>query len=454
MHYKLSLPIMSGCLDLGIAKPDQYKEVAKTLAVEGIEFVVLMEDRQPDFFLKYDTYNAESFVRLNRHGPYNNNRYYPTQNDLKLFVQAFHDAGIAIHYGFWVHENRWINKRHPELLLTDSNGIRLHSEHFLYDFNPLLKMEQDCEYGIRKDEVFAEYVCEQYSNLADDFGFDGLFLGDGGMGFRIFGNDSIGVNCYDYSNSSMVQFAASEYCHNVNDHDCLLSKEKKEKSLMRTLGTITSNHGLRTTDFSNDIWSYHQKEWISWNCAEWSNFYKTLAEYLHINKNEKLGAFNCMNYGPQQALMHGIDYSAIVMSGLDYLVFQTYDYAWGTHFKLDKKDTTTNFQELVSLNRYLLASSSRSKIKILFTAETSDSIENWHCPSTKTLEETRIYSQHATQGKLDNNMSNVNSNSFIDDDNSILTPITDGSFIVWMNDTPKDLISQIRCNFGANLEKK
>ena len=220
----MSPPIISGCLDLGIAKPAQYKEIAKILAGVGVEFVVLMEDRQPDFFLKYDKYNGESFVRLNRHGPHNNT-YYPTQNDLKLFIQSFHDAGIGIHYGFWVHENRWIDKRHPELLLTDSNGKRLHSEYFINDFNPLLKMENDPVYGITKDEAFVDYICKQYSNLADDFMFDGLFLGDGGMGFRIFGDDSIGINRYDYSNSSIMRFATSQYCQISNDNKCLLHKE-------------------------------------------------------------------------------------------------------------------------------------------------------------------------------------------------------------------------------------
>ena len=445
----MSAPIISGCLDLGIAKPNHYKEVAKTLAGVEVEFVVLMEDRQPDFFLKYDKYNGESFVRLNRHAPHNNT-YYPTQNDLKLFIQSFHDEGIGIHYGFWVHENRWVDKRHPELLLTDSNGKRLQSEYFIYDFNPLLKMEHDPVYGITKDECFVDYICKQYSNLADDFMFDGLFLGDGGMGFRIFGDDSIGVNRYDYSNSSIMRFATSQYCQDSNDHNCLLNRERIQETVNKMFETTAGNQSLTTTDFSNDIWLYHQKDWISWNCAEWTSFYKTLAAYLHTNRKEKLSAFNCMNYGPQQAIMHGVDYEAIATAGLDYLIFQTYDYAWGTHFKLDRKDIKTNFEELVSLNRSLLRCPSRSKISILFTAETGDSIENWQCPPTKTLEETRVYSQRIEKDEeVHNKHSHDDNSGSVNKDNNITTPLTDGLFIVWINDTPIERIAEITHSFGA-----
>lgn len=453
---------MGGCLDLGIAKPNQYTDISKMLADEKIQFVVLMEDRQPDFFIKYEEYNPESFVRLNRHGPNSNTYYYPTQEDMRSFVKAFHDARIEILYGFWIHENRWIDERHPELLLTDSNGKSLRSESFLYDFNPLLKMKLDAEHGIRNDERFAEYICKQYSKLADDFEFDGLFLGDGGMGLRIFGDDSIGVNRYDYSRYSMMRFVTSRYYQNYHDHDCLLVKEKKDKDSLTkaaTSSTMASNqNGLTTTDLSNDIWSYHQKQWIDWSCVEWSNFYKRLADYLHTSRSEKLGAYSCMNYGPEQALMHGIDYRGIAASGLDYLVFQTYDYAWGTYFKLKKKDMNTNFQELVSLNKYLLESSLRSKLKILFTAETNDDIENWHCPPAKTLEEARTYSQDITKrNAMSNNNFKANKNrSSIEDDgnNSSMpsTPITDGFFVVWINTTPADMITKIRDNFGDNSE--
>src|SRR5689334_7200962 len=189
----MSLPIKSCCLDLGIAKPNRYNKISNMMAEKEIQFVVLMEDRQPDFFINYDKYSAESIVGLNKHGP-ENNTYRPTQRDLRSFVETFRDEEIEILYGFWVHENTWIDERHSELLLTDSNGKSLSSESFVYDFNPLLKMKIDSEYGIRNEEEFAEYIYKQYSNLADDFGFNGLFLGDGGMGFRLFGDDSIGVN--------------------------------------------------------------------------------------------------------------------------------------------------------------------------------------------------------------------------------------------------------------------
>jgi hypothetical protein len=268
------------------------------------------------------------------------------------------------------------------------------------------------------------YTCRQYSKLADDFGFDGLFIGDGGMGFRLFGDDSVGVNTYDFSNSSIVGFLESkQYRDDVdNNHDCILEKEIGDINMTRS---IIASH----------IWSFHQKKWIEWNCTQWSNLYYTLASFLHAKGKHKLGAFNCMNYGPEEALIHGVDYKAIAKSGLDYLIFQTYDYAWATYFKLHNKDIRNNLEQLISLNNYL--SSLKSKPKVLFTAETSDSIEGWNCPLPRTLEQVRAYSTL------------VDSSSCNFEQGSAARPLTDGFFIVWLNEVPGEHISKMRENFGT-----
>lgn len=438
---------MSGCLDLGIAKPNQYNEVAKMLAEEEIEFVVLMEDRQPDFFLNYDRFDRELFVRLNRHGPYNGNHYYPTQGDLKLFVDGLHDSNIKVLYGAWIHENRWIIRRHPEILLTDREGHLLHTNNLSVDFNPLAELKSDHDYGIRNGDKFVEYMYKQYSKLADDFGFDGLFIGDGGMGFRMFGDDNIGVNCYDYSKSSITKFLDSEFFSTNGNHnqknECILNRKEIKEYLASEEEKIAQSNFSNNNTISEDIWLYHKDEWTEWNCLEWSNFYRTLAHNLHFYRNEKLGAFSCMNYGPEKAIRHGVDYRTIATSGLDYLIFQTYDYAWGKHFRLEAKDIAANAQELLSLHSHLSSWSSRQKIKILFTAETGDSIENWYCPASLTLEEISKYI--LAKSKDDEHHFSMNE-KLVDSgmQNFVSGPVADGVFIVWINETAASLISDIR----------
>jgi hypothetical protein len=405
-----------------------------------------MEDRHPDFFLSYDRFNSELYVRLNRHGPYNDTHYYPTQRDMKLFVNSLHDYGINILYGLWIHENRWILRRHPETLLTNRAGQQLHNSNLSADFNPLVELKADSDYGIKNGDKFVDYACKQYSKLAEDFGFNGLFIGDGGMGFRIFGDDNIGLNCYDYSKSSIIKFIDSEFfstndsSHNQSSQCVLNSKETKtylasEENLVRS----TSHNAIST-----DIWLHHKEEWIKWNCLEWSGFYQALAHHVHL-RNAKLGAYSCMNYGPKKAVMHGIEYKSIATSGLDYLIFQAYDYAWGRHFKLDAKDTEANVQELYSLHLHLSSSrSSRQQMKIFVTAETQDNIENWQCPDVLSLDEIKTYV--FTKSRTDRYyQSNINESIInYNTEGSVSQSIIDGIFIVWINETKPNTISAIK----------
>jgi hypothetical protein len=123
-----------------------------------------------------------------------------------------------------------------------------------------------------------------------------------------------------------------------------------------------------------------------------------------------------MNYGPERALIHGVDYRSIAHAGLDYLIFQTYDYAWSQYFRLHNKDILTNLRELLCTKAYI----HDSNTKLLFTEETADSVEKWDCPLSHTLGEVYAYSSTRIfrHGDWD--------------------PAVDGAFIVWINDTPFD----------------
>jgi hypothetical protein len=163
----LSLPQVAdgrtwACVDLG-AFPRPLPRL------EGLEGVVIMEDRDPRFFLSFAGYEAGRDTTLNRHGPL---RQWATHDDLKLLVAQLHAQGIKAaigvwNYGGWLFHRgpRWV-RAHPEL-----RHMALSSQ--LYPFVRL-----------RPEEItYAEYIGRQYARLHEAFDFDGLMLGDGFCGF-------------------------------------------------------------------------------------------------------------------------------------------------------------------------------------------------------------------------------------------------------------------------------
>lgn len=119
-----------------------------------------------------------------------------------------------------------------------------------------------------------------------------------------------------------------------------------------------------------------------------------------------------MNYGPCIAVAHGADYKAIANAGLDYLVFQTYDYAWGPYkFDILSKDITTNLFELLCTKAYI----GKTKTKLLFTTEVGDRVEGWKSPIAHTLGETYTYAN----------------TTFFDGERK--RSCVDGTLVVWSN---------------------
>jgi len=157
----------AACVDLGAFRkplPD-YQE---------IETLVIMEDRQPKFFLSYDGYKPNEKVPLNRHGPY---RHYILQKDLKELVIKLHQKKKKVLIGFWAFwsdgirgPTAWL-KKHPELKSRRSDEADIG--------NPFAVLSQE-------KIPFVSHIVAQYKKLQKDFQFDGLFLGDGLNGFRNF----------------------------------------------------------------------------------------------------------------------------------------------------------------------------------------------------------------------------------------------------------------------------
>lgn len=141
----------------------------------GINEVVIMEDRAPHFFLNYSGFNPDQEVPLNRHG---NKQDKWTMEDLRKLSETLHEADIRVIIGFWA--NTEDKDNNP---FVKQNWDRL---------QPLLPMSDDMNvmsFVIDKDgrEVtFADYVVAQYKKISRDIEFDGLFLGDGLMGWRSF----------------------------------------------------------------------------------------------------------------------------------------------------------------------------------------------------------------------------------------------------------------------------
>lgn len=136
---------------------------------DGLEGIVLMEDRDPRFFLSFAGYEANRDTTLNRHGPLNEWR---THGDLRTLVAQLRGQGIKVAIGFWNYGGWLLHRRppwvraHPEL-----RHMALSSQ--LY---PFVRLRPD---GI----TYAEYIARQYARLRGAFDFDGLMLGDGFCGF-------------------------------------------------------------------------------------------------------------------------------------------------------------------------------------------------------------------------------------------------------------------------------
>jgi hypothetical protein len=134
--------------------------------LKGIEGVVIMEDRYPDFFLNFSYYQPWSETTLNRHGPLHE---WHSHHDLKELVKDLHEQKIKVSIGFWNFSgwyptpfvpSPWL-RNHPELRRVSNSS----------DLDPFVELEKE---GI----TFAEYIAHQYRKLNEAFGFDGLMLAE------------------------------------------------------------------------------------------------------------------------------------------------------------------------------------------------------------------------------------------------------------------------------------
>lgn len=142
--------------------------------LKGVEGVVIMEDRNPEFFLSFKNYEAWAPSLLNRHGPLH---HWNTQQDLKELIKELHDQKIKVAIGFWNYGGwGWgfsgqapFFRSHPEMVRISKSS----------DMDPFVTLKKE---GIS----YAEFIAHQYCKLQETFNFDGLMLGDGFSGYRSF----------------------------------------------------------------------------------------------------------------------------------------------------------------------------------------------------------------------------------------------------------------------------
>lgn len=394
----MRVPFHAGaCLDLGAFDPtladcgvDAYIERAQ----RTLSWVVLMEDRQPVWFHGYQGYDPAAPVPLNRHGP---NKHAWTQADMKRLVEAFHAHGVKVLLGYWTHECSFVDDHHPELLIRDATGALWQDRvEMNADFSPLRRMRADPVHDVRENERYAAWSARRYVRLANDFGFDGLFLGDGAMGFRRHGHDWKDLRHYDYHEQWIAEFAAD---HAFDHHDgCTLATDAP------------------TPAQAADIHAHHWDHWIAFHVERWTAYYRTMATAIHATGGI-LAAYNVMNYDPALARLHGIDYREIAEAGLDILVFQTYDYAWGPHgpfgfLPITRKDIETNTATLLRARAHV---GYDTPMQIVITVETEDEVETWDAPTAHTLGELYAYGHAAAH------------------DGARWRRAANGAFVVWGN---------------------
>ena len=385
------------CVDLGAFDPALADcGVAAYLAASQrtLSWIVLMEDRQPVFFHGYRGYQPDAVVPLNRHGPRSDAW---TQADLRRLVASFHAQDVKVLLGYWVHECSFVDERHPELLIRDATGALWQDRTEMNaDFSPLRRMRADPEHDVREGERYATWSVRQYEKLATDLGFDGLFLGDGAMGFRRHGQDWKDLRHFDYHEDWLAEFVAD---HAFARHDGC------------RLGTSAP-----TSEQAADVQAHHWSHWVAFNNERWTDYYRTMAEGVHASGGI-LAAYNVMNYDPALAALHGVDYRGIAEAGLDILVFQAYDYAWGPlgpfgFLHIAKKDLETNLQALLRTRAHV---GYDTPMQIVVTVETEDEVETWNAPVAHTLGELHHYANAAAH------------------DGTAWRRAADGAFIVWGN---------------------
>lgn len=289
----------------------------ETLKQRGLKEIVLMEDRDPQFFLNYKNYNANQSVPLNRHGQGSDNW---TMHDLKQLTDQLHQAGLKVTIGFWGNAENAANNN-----FLKNNWEQLHPIiPGSSDINPLAMVKDQQNHSI----PFADYIVAQYARLHQDFGFDGLFLGDGLMGYRDFRDPHAP---YDFTSTTKL----------------------------------------------------------------WTDFYRRIHSGVHqANPQGKLWAYDVMGKGPEQALKHGIDQSALAPY-LDTYVFQAYGSdAWGKDYmNLPGYSLERDQQHLSSLPPSLAA-------KTKYTMAFGDQVEGWHSNKATIREKHQALHSHAKQGSF------------------------------------------------------
>jgi hypothetical protein len=240
------------------------------------------------------------------------------------------------------------------------------------------RMRADDANGIAEGERYVSWSARQYAMLQRDFGFDGLFLGDGAMGFRRHGKDWKDLRHFDYHEDWLAEFASDER---------FLPHE----------GCAVVDPAAPTEARSRDVHLYHWPHWVAWNTDRWTGYYREMAEAVHATGGV-LAAYNCMNYDPALARLHGVDYRAIAEAGLDVMVFQAYDYAWGPmgpfgFLHIARKDLATNLRSLLRLRAHV---GHDTPMRILLSIETEDEVEGWDAPLAHTLGELQTYGQAAS----------------------------------------------------------
>lgn len=308
-----------------------------SLTEKGIHEIVLMEDRDPLFFLNFQNFSPDMPVPLNRHGKTaganrpGSNPNHPvspsdsapeqwTMADLKNLIDRLHGAGLKVNIGFWGNfekaDNNPFLRRNAAALKPLIPGSS--------DLNPLSIVRD--EQG--REMAFADYIVEQYRKLHQAFGFDGLFLGDGLMGFRDFRDPNAP---YDFSQTAPL----------------------------------------------------------------WTDFYRRIHQGVHdVTPQGKLWAYDVLGKDPAGALRHGVDLAAITPY-LDTYVFQAYgNDAWGENYMaLPGYDLQRDQSALAALPPDLLE-------KTRYTVGIGDNVEGWRGTPQSIAQKAGALSANARQGSL------------------------------------------------------
>lgn len=279
--------------------------------------------------------------------PYNEERSLQqwSAGQLKGLIAALHARGIKVFYThFDAPVDGWVAE-HPEILFINRKGERI-------DFISPYKRLAGGEY-------YRDFYLPLMVATVRDFGFDGFHAGDG------FAHPRIPLYEGDFSDDTVAQYL-----------------EWSGGGLSQLLGKNAEGNARVFAQRAEWLWREHRLSWIEFQRHRTLQFWSQAAELLHA-EGKQLFLNSCWTRDPFEALYrYGVDYSALVQSGVDGFFAETaaaaHEYGGDLPYREDGHDQWDPSRVLSRFStKLMLLRAAAPEAGIVFMNGIKDTNEAW-----------------------------------------------------------------------------